>query len=146
MKVLLFALIFAPYFLGCTKPYHPVPLYENFVEYQKAVNTNNIIDVADNFFSSSLLGETYSSNPRARTQLLFKDQMKNIESHHEKIKNGEGCLTINGYDEENLPIVFSLKYIFINDQWLIDGIHIIFIEHKDDFYTNVTCPDEHINN
>ncbi len=65
--------------------------------------------------------------------------------HYEEIQSPNGCLTINGYDEENAPLIFSLKYISNEGGWLIDKIHIVFIENKNDFSKEAKCPDSYIN-
>ena len=146
MKNVLFCLILALFIASCaTLPNPPSVLYQEFSQYENSTNRDNIIEVASNFFSPSLLGKNYQANPDALSQLLFKNYMASTESHFEKIDEQEGCLTINGYDEENYPLIFSLKYISHNNHWLIDKIHVVFVENKIDFSDRAKCPSDYPN-
>ena len=120
-------------------------LYQRFSQYDKNANKNNIIEVASNFFSPSLLGKNYQTNPDATSQLLFKNYMVHTDSHYEEINGKKGCLTINGYDEENSPLILSLKYISSNGHWLIDKIHVVFVENEKGFANSAKCPSEYPN-
>jgi hypothetical protein len=117
-------------------------LYQEFSQYEKRANENNIIEVAGKFFSPALLGENYRTDPDAASQLLFKNYMVTIVDHHEKIDGQEGCLALNGYGEEKSPLIFSLKYVSSNGHWLIDKIHVAFVEDTADFVGSAKCPSE----
>lgn len=146
MRYLFFCLVFSPFITSCASLRNSTPeLYQEFSQYEVSANENNIIELAGNFFSSSLLGDNYQDNPDAVSQLLFKNYMLITDGHFEKINKQEGCLTINGYDEENLPLIFSLKYISKNNQWLIDEIHVVFIENESDFSSSAKCPIDYPN-
>lgn len=145
MKSVLSSLLFALLITSCATVHNSSVLYREYSQYENGANKNNIIEVAHKFFSPSLLGKSYQTNPDAISQLLFKNYMVNTDSHHEKINGLEGCLTINGYDEENSPLIFSLKYISRKDHWLIDNIHIVFIESEKDFSSSAKCPSEYPN-
>lgn len=146
MKNIIFFLIFSLFITSCaTLNNSQSVLYKEFTKYESSANKNNIIEVASNFFSPSLLGSNFQDNPDAASQLLFKNYMLNTDGHFEKINKQEGCLTINGYDEENLPLIFSLKYISNNNQWLIDEIHVVFVENKSDFSSSAKCPSDYPN-
>ena len=119
-------------------------LFQAYSNYRESAHKDNIREVATNYFSQSLLGESYQTNPDAISQLLFKDYMATTDSYYEKIKASNGCLTINGYDEENAPLIFSLKYILNNERWLISEIHVVFIESTSDFSKGARCPGEYI--
>lgn len=144
MRKWFFYLTFTLFITGCAATHSTSSvLYEEFVQYKSGANKNNIIEVADHFFSSSLLGKNYRENPDAVSQLLFKNYMVNTYSHHEK-KNGQGgCLTINGYDEEGSPLIFSLGYVYSGNRWLIDKIHVVFVEDEKGFTNSAKCPDEY---
>jgi len=70
--------------------------------------------------------------------------MEKKSSNIEAITNNSGCLTINGYDLENMPISFNLKYIKSEPRWLIDEINVSFVNNKEDFSETAKCPN--INN
>lgn len=144
-KVLIYlALIF--FVSGCATT-HPnsSSLYEAFSRYESTANKNNILEVAEMFFSTSLLGKDYRNNPGAAGQLLFKNYMTTAQSHYENANQSGGCLTINGYDEDKTPLIFSLKYIPNEGHWLIDSIHVVYIENENDFARSAKCPSEYVN-
>ena len=146
MKNVLLFLILALFITSCATLHNSSSvLYQKYLQYESTANKNNIIEVASNFFSPSLLGKNYRSNPDAVSQLLFKNYMVNTDSYFEKISEQEGCLTINGYDEDNFPLIFSLKYALSNGNWLIDNIHVVFVESKSDFSNDVKCPSDYPN-
>lgn len=144
MKYAIFCLVLAVFITSCASLHHPSSiLYQEFSRYEDSVDERNVLDVANEFFTRSLLGSTYQSNPDAVGQLLFKDYMAKKHSHFEKIKNQEGCLTINGYDDQDAPLIFSLKYVSSNERWLIDKIHIVLIEDRSGFSKSAKCPSEY---
>ena len=117
-------------------------LFDTYMRYQQEVNEDNIVAVADNYFSPALLGESFPAEPDSVSQLLFSNYMKRVEGHHEAKSPDEGCLVINGYDKQNDPVVFNVKYIPIKDDWLIDKIHVVFVESSTDFTDRAECPAE----
>ncbi len=144
MKNILFQFVLVLALVSCaTIQNTPSTLFQEYSQYDRSANKNNIIDVASDFFSPDLLGTDYQTNPDAASQLLFKHYMAKTGTHYEKLNGQEGCLTINGYDEENIPLIISLKYISRNNHWLIDEIHIAFIENKANFADSAQCPDEY---
>jgi len=131
---------------GCATTHTASPvLFQEYSKYNESTNKNNIKEVANIYFSQSLLGENYKTNPDATGQLLFKNYMVAVVNHHEQVNSKNGCLIINGYDEEKAPLIFSLKYILNNGHWLIDEIHVVFIESENDFSKKAKCPESYIN-
>jgi hypothetical protein len=120
-------------------------LFQRYSQYKVSADKNNIINIASKYFSRSLLGNDYSKNLDASDQLLFKNYMTKIDSHFEKINVQSGCLTINGYDEENAPLIFSLKYVSDNGVWLISKIHVVFVKSTNSFSKSAKCPSEYAN-
>jgi len=146
MKSTLIGFIAILFIASCATTHKaPSILFQTYSKYKESTNENNIKEIANIYFSQSLLGKNYLTNPDATSQLLFKDYMITIVNHYEQIKFQNGCLTINGYDEENAPLIFSLKYILKNGNWLIDKIHVVFIESKNDFSQEAKCPKSYIN-
>ena len=146
MKNILLSFFTVLFIAGCaTTNNGSSVLFQAYSQYKESTNKNNINEVADKYFSQSLLGEGYLTNPDAISQLLFKNYMVTTDGYYEKINSLDGCLTINGYDEENAPLIFSLKYILKNGHWLISEIHVVFIENTDDFSKDAKCPSEYIN-
>jgi len=120
-------------------------LFQAYSQYKESANKNNISEVATKHFSQSLLGKNHLTSSDAPSQLLFNSYMVSIDSYYEKTNVLDGCLSVNGYDEENAPLIFSLKYTLSNGRWLISEIHVVFIESDNDFSKNAKCPSEYIN-
>jgi len=145
MKNILISLLTILFIASCATTYRAPPvLFQTYSQYNESTDVNNIKEVANIYFSQSLLGKNYVTNPDATSQLLFKDYMIAIANHYEQVNSQNGCLTINGYDEEKAPLIFSLKYILNNGRWLIDKIHVVFIESKNDFSKEAKCPESYI--
>lgn len=146
MKNILLFLLISLFLTSCTTFHNSSSvLHQKYLQYENTVNKNNIVEEARNFFSPSLLGNNYQYNPDAVSQFLFKNYMVNTDSSFEEISGQEGCLTINGYDEDRLPLIFSLKYILSNENWLIDNIHVVFVESENDFSNDAKCPTDYPN-
>lgn len=120
-------------------------LYQEYSQYRDNTNKSNIVKLARYFFSPSLLGSNYQISPDASSQLLFKNYMIITDSHYERANEHQGCLTVNGYDEENSPLTFSLKYISNDSRWLIDDIHVAYVKNAKDFASTARCPSEYAN-
>ncbi len=119
MKNTLISFIAILFIANCVTTYRaPSVLFQTYSQYKESTNENNIKEVANIYFSQSLLGENYLTNPDATSQLLFKDYMMTTANHYEQVSFQNGCLTINGYDKEEAPLIFSLKYILKNGHWL----------------------------
>jgi hypothetical protein len=126
--------------VGCASTNHgPHELFKAYSQYKMATSDKNIEAIADQYFSRSLLGDKYRTNPDATRQLLFKNYMASEESHFEQSNSQEGCLTINGYDHDKEPVIISLKYVSVHERWLIDEIHIALVESRHDFAKEARC-------
>ncbi len=146
MKNILLNLLLIVTITGCaTVDSHTSALFSEFLRYEEGTNKSNIIEIADRYFSPSLLGESYKINFEVESQLLFKEYMAAIDGHYESVSGKEGCLIINGYDEDESPVVFSLKYISDNGHWLIDEIHIVYVETDKAFSDVAICPSDYLN-
>lgn len=137
-------LVLSLFFAGCaTQENTSSMLYKEYSLYERDAKKDNIIETASNIFSRSLLGNDYRTSPDSANQLLLKNYMAAKDSHYEKINSQEGCLVINGYDESGAPLILSIKYILIDSRWLIDDIHIAFIESQKNFSRSAKCPAEY---
>ena len=135
-------LVLATFLAGCVAPGSAVEtIYSSYRAYKEASNQQNIIEIAPSFFGSNLLGDDYRSDPYVADFLLFKQSMSREVSHYEKALAHRGCLTINGYNENNELVIFSLEYSLLGDKWLISTIHIIYDEKQP--FDRALCPDEY---
>jgi hypothetical protein len=143
MRYLLTLLAALLFMTGCASTSHgPSVLFQAYSQYKAATNDENIKALADQYFSPALLGESHRTNPDSTRQLLFKNYMTSEESHFERSNQQEGCLTINGYDQDKEPVIIRLKYVSDHERWLIDKIHIALVESREDFSKEARCPTE----
>jgi len=141
MRHLLTLLAAVLFMTGCASTNHaPSVLFQAYSQYKAATNDENIRALASQYFSRELLGEGHQTNPDATRQLLFKNYMASETSHFERSNQHEGCLTINGHDQNKEPVSISLKYVSDHGRWLIDEIHIALLESPNDFVTEARCP------
>lgn len=140
MKNIISLMLTLLFLASCTSSQHGSELYESYSVYKKETNHENISERADEFFSPSLLGPDYQTDSDAISQLLFKNYMAKVKSHYESINKSQGCLTINGVDAEGQPLLISLKYIKKKGMWLIDDIHLSFLERESHFFQYAACP------
>lgn len=131
--------------LGCatTQP-ASAKLFAAYSDYKASTDEKNIVQLAGRYFAPSLLGvgEKHADDPDAPPQLLFKNYMAREDSHFERSNQAEGCLTINGFDRDNEPVIISLKYLADRERWLIGEIHVLLVENQGHFSITARCPDE----
>ena len=120
-------------------------LYDTFSDYSFEANSENIESISYKYFSADLLRNKNIRNSEISSQLLFKDYMTVTHSHLEKISGNEGCLTVNGFDDEKMPLAFNIEYIKNSEKWFIKAIDILFLDNKAEFSSKPKCPYEYIN-
>lgn len=140
--ILLLAALFV---VSCVTTKPPDVLYTQFTAYSLEANENNINTIYSRYFSPDLLSVEKAISPDVSRQLLFKDYMTRYFNHFENINGGHGCLTINGYDSENMPLTFNIEYTMENTKWLIEEIDILFVNDVTEFSETAKCPREYIN-
>ncbi len=138
MRYLLLSLVL--FLGGCATYKSELTLYSTFVDYKSNLSSDNINEVSPEFFSDKLLSKLKLDSSEIIDQLLFKNYMIKELNHFEIIGNDFNCLTINGYDTENMPISFNLKYIDSNERWLIDEINVLFVSEEVEFSKIAKCP------
>ncbi len=127
---------------GCSTLEHSAePLYKQYSQYKKTTNRENILLVAPNYFSENILENDYATQPYITDFLLFKDSMEKEKSYHEKINGNKGCLTINGYNDKQELVIFSLEYVRSTENWLINFIATIYDEKEP--AKTAFCPNEY---
>ncbi len=119
----------------------PQPLYESYSQYADKTNKTNILQLAPQYFSDNILEKGYETQPYISDFLLFKDSMEKEGDHYEKIMGQRGCLVINGYNDKKEPVIFSLEYVKLSGNWLINFIATIYDEKS--FAKEALCPDEY---
>ena len=116
-------------------------LYDLYSEYLSKANADNLFEIVPSYFSVSLLNKGDLKDPHQKSFFLFENSIANEINHYETVRNGVGWLTINGTDQANHAVVFSLEYISSGEAWLINEIHVIYGE--DIPMTQATCPNEY---
>lgn len=121
-------------------------LYKQYTAYSLEANEKNIRNTYSHYFSPNLLSGVNTISPDASRQLLFKDYMTRYFNHFEKINGRQGCLTISGYDSENMPLTFNIEYAMEDRKWLIVEIDILFVNSVSEFPKLAKCPREYLVN
>ena len=123
--------------LGCTAT-KPVSLYQTYTDYSNQMNSENVEQLAPVYFSSSLLPKSFSDSSVTQ-QLLFKNMMAKPLQHQELITGNSGCVAVVGQDNEQQPLQFNLAYRAENDSWLIDQVHVVFLEQFTELEPITNC-------
>lgn len=134
--------MFALVLLSCAATEEKVGLFERYNTYKSEIIKHK----------SNLILPMLSKNRRNKIKSLGEKEFpilssfpsilhKNI-NHYTKINSNIGCLTINGYGENNSPIVLSIKYLYENNEWLIDFVEIYYADSAKEFQTKGICPSE----
>ena len=141
-----YILILAALFLvACATISKDEPLYSAYSKYKAEANKENIGALSSVYFSAELLKGKNTSNPEIQKQLLFKDYMAVTRNHFERINGTQGCLTVNGYDSEKVPLIFNIEYLRVNEKWMIKAIDVQLVNSEHEFRNMATCPYEYIN-
>jgi hypothetical protein len=143
MKLIIFCLVFLV--SSCSIKTNEEQLYLNYFHYKNSVHKDNLLQISPDIFSQNLLTKLNINETHVSEQLLFKKYMSKQIEHFEKIDGLVGCLSINGLDNESMPMSFNIKYIYEHDRWLIDEIGILFVNSTIDFKQSAQCPSEYQN-
>ncbi|MBO1897381.1 hypothetical protein HNW13_016720 [Shewanella sp. BF02_Schw] len=143
MKLIIFCLVFLV--SSCSIKTNEEQLYLNYFHYKNSVHKDNLLQISPDIFSQNLLTKLNINETHVSEQLLFKKYMSKQIAHFEKIDGLVGCLSINGLDNESMPMSFNIKYIYEHDRWLIDEIGILFVNSTIDFKQSAQCPSEYQN-
>lgn len=89
----------------------------------------------DNFVSSRQPYVEYSN------EILFYRLIhgKPASSFYQ-LTESNACGSVNGYDRDNLPVTFFLRYIADGKLWKIDEVHIAYWEDESMFPEKALCP------
>ena len=123
--------------IGCAAT-KPVSLYQTYTDYSNQMNSENVEQLAPAYFSSNLLPTSYS-DASVTQQLLFKNMMAKPLQHQELITGNSGCVAVVGQDNEQQPLQFNLAYRAENDSWLIDQVHVVFLEQFTELQAITNC-------
>lgn len=125
------------FLVGCTATM-PVSLYQTYSDYSTRVNADNVVALAPEYFSASLLSAELNDNS-VKQQLLFKNLMAEPLQHAELVVGNSGCLAVVGKDSEQQPVQFNLGYRFEANKWLIDQVDVVFLEQLTELGSIGSC-------
>ena len=123
--------------LGCSA-IKPVSLYQTYTDYSQQMNSDNVSKLAAAYFSPQLLPESFADASLTQ-QLLFKNMMVRPLQHKELVTGNTGCLAVVGQDNEQQPLQFNLAYSAKDDSWLIDQVHVVFLEQFTELQAITNC-------
>jgi hypothetical protein len=141
-----YVLILAALFMvACATISTDESLYSTYSKYKVGANKENIGELSSRYFSAELLKGKNTSNSEVQKQLLFKDYMAVTRNHFERINGTQGCLTVNGFDGEKIPLVFNIEYLRVHEKWMIKAIDVQLVNSEREFRDVAICPYEYIN-
>ncbi|WP_157600198.1 hypothetical protein [Saccharospirillum impatiens] len=121
-------------------------LYQEFRDFQHLVETDlpaaKKTKVAADYVK--VIEEADSRMPEEFRSPFFVDlanRFRTVDSHYEDIDGSQGCLTINGLNQEGAPESLSLYYVQEKGGWVFDYIMTSAHESVQEYYTEATCPD-----
>jgi len=68
--------------------------------------------------------------------------MGKVESYYQKISGDNGCITVNGFEQNGDPLSLYLEYKNRNNLWLVNYIYLSFLDNKSNFANKPICPNE----
>ena len=119
-------------------------LHKEYNAYISALNTKNYSLALDMFSLRNVERFKNPSNTEEFT-LFFpffsaaNTSIDNVVSHYQTIKNGVGCLTINGFDSSG-PLSLSFEFLREKEQWKFNYIYYIYHSTESDFPSSAFCP------
>lgn len=128
---------------GCSSLGQKSPrLIESFERYREAIVAGDVVAKRDEFFAPSMLKTLDVASRHGMYVLTIGHYIRNEQSHYEKIVHGRGCLTLNGYDQDETdPISLFLEYQNGAEGWRISDVY-LYAQEKQDFEDKALCPDE----
>ena len=123
--------------IGCAAT-KPVSLYQTYTDYSQQMNSENVQQLAPAYFSPNLLPASFA-DASVTQQLLFKNMMAKPLQHKELATGNTGCLAVVGQDNEQQPLQFNLAYRAENNSWLIEQIHVVFLEQFTEIKAITNC-------
>lgn len=124
----------------------PGILYQEFRDFQHLVETDlptaKKTKVAADYVK--VIEEADARMPEEFRSPFFENlanQFKTVDSHFEAIDGSQGCLTINGLNQEGDPESLSLYYVQEKGGWVFDYIMTSAHESVQEYYGEATCPD-----
>ncbi|MDH2435979.1 hypothetical protein QCD60_25950 [Pokkaliibacter sp. MBI-7] len=128
----------------------PSPLLDAFDKFSLEVNENNAFERGPSFFTKGFIEEAqFSKNPDVNKKSLLRlytmhEMLKKRENTFEMMEKGgaSGCLTINGYSSADEPLSMFILYKNSESHWLINQVHVDFLNEGDAFTDHAQCPQE----
>jgi len=139
------ALLFMILLAGCASVPPEPALFAAYEKYNRGASSENIQDSYAKYFSRDITDGKNIENKEVLSQLLFKNLMVKVNSHHENMRGSKGCLTINGHDKEGMPLSFNIEYVPSAEYWLINAVDVLFVNSVAEFSREGRCPSDYIN-
>jgi len=137
-----FILVIALFVSSCASTKGSPELFESYKTYSNKTIKNKQTFVMG-LLSKKRVEEIKKSGEKEFPVLSeFPRVLSKIESHYQKIEKNQGCLTINGYGENNKPIILSIAYLYESKIWVINFVEIYYADSEKEFINKGVCPSE----
>jgi len=140
-RILLAVLAISVAACAAVPEFSSTPLYDEYLRYREAVINGSVLAKRAEIFSSSVLDDIDITSEKEVKVLLWANSILKEHSHYEKIEQGRGCLTINGYaDDDGKPVSLFIEY----EGRLVKSQHLDFPDRKRSrgFFERALCPEE----
>ncbi len=117
-------------------------LFRLYVALSAAVDNDSIVQRRADFFTERYLQTVDPGDESSLYRLKLTQYVDRIDSYHQQRDDRSGCLTLNGYEASNEPVVLAVRYAKQADRWLVDDVHLGFAGSTLDFVDQPVCPDE----
>lgn len=119
-------------------------LYKTFERYHAATGAGSVVVRRAEFFTPAALKEIDIDSKSDVMELSIGSYLRKERSHYEKVADGRGCLTVNGYQQNGDPVSLFVEYKSVKGEWLMNftNVHLPQPDRFKGFFEKPLCPDE----
>jgi hypothetical protein len=128
---------------GCAEPGSgDINLHDIFVQQVSAEKNQTIIQSRERFFTQKFLENIDPEDNKSLSLLTLTEAVEREVSYFQAIHDDRGCLSINGLQTDQTPVVFHLEYRIENGLWRVNYMLLHFPESEQDYVSTALCPDQ----
>lgn len=133
--------MFTVLFSGCsTLKTEEIQLYDIYNKLSHEAIDGDIVTNRYKYFTAKYLKEVSPDDINSVFLLKLSNYIHQEISHYKMLNNTNGCLSINGTDENKEPLSLHIEYKLENGIWLVNYIFVHFLENTNSYVINAACP------
>lgn len=117
-------------------------LHNIFVQQVNAEKNQIILQSREQFFTQEFLKNVNPEDSKSLSLLTLTEVLNHEVSYFQSINHDRGCLSINGLQADQTPVVFHLEYRKENRLWRVNYMLLHFPESEKDYVSTPQCPDQ----